>query len=480
MKSVVMIAYCFPPDGSAGVYRPLRFIRHLPAMGWSASVIAADLAPHGWTRYDPALLALVPSETEVIRVRSRDLWQAVQAWRARHIQEKLSSAPIAAAERLRDTHDAPARSLLRETVRTLEAWCYHPDMAKGWISPALKATLGVCSRRKPHVIWATGGPWSSFIVAERASQRTSVPYVLDFRDSWTLTPDPFEARRPAWAKRSDRRTLHRLFERAQAIILRYETEAECYWRMYKTALDVAKIHLIPNGYEGTIDESPVPGGDQFTILYTGTLLYYRYDTLLQAIHWFKKFDPARAKRLRLLFVGDGWEALANDAAAFGLSDIVATAGPTPYADITRMQREAHALLMLEREPTIKGYELLAGAKLFGYLKAGRPIVGVLPSGEAKRILQRVGVSTVADVDSPVEIIGVLRQLLEAWETRTLSSLVPTRIACEAYSAKRQTAALVRALEGMPAAEPFIPESVEIPRSLREEISKGGSMNGRRD
>jgi hypothetical protein len=97
MKSVVMIAYSFPPDGSAGVYRLLRFTRHLPGMGWSANIIAADLALYGWTRYNPALLALVPSETEVIRVRTRDPWQAIQARRAHHIQEKLSSVPVAAA-----------------------------------------------------------------------------------------------------------------------------------------------------------------------------------------------------------------------------------------------------------------------------------------------------------------------------------------------------------------------------------------------
>jgi hypothetical protein len=199
------------------------------------------------------------------------------------------------------------------------------------------------------------------------------------------------------------------------------------------------------------------------------LSYYRYDTLLQALYCFKKFDAARAKRLRLLFVGDGWETLANDAAALGLSDVVVTVGPTPYAEITQMQREAHALLMLERKPTIKGYELLAGAKLFGYLKAGRPIVGVLPSGEAKRILQGVGVSTIADVDSPAEIIGVLRQLLDAWETGMLTSLLPNRDACEAYSAERQTSALVRALEGAPAAEPFVPGMVDIPPSLQREI-----------
>ena len=42
MKSVVMIVHEFPPEGSAGVYRPLRFVRHLPSEGWRPVVIAGD------------------------------------------------------------------------------------------------------------------------------------------------------------------------------------------------------------------------------------------------------------------------------------------------------------------------------------------------------------------------------------------------------------------------------------------------------
>jgi glycosyltransferase involved in cell wall biosynthesis len=475
MKTAILIAYGFPPDGSAGVYRPLRFIRHLPAMGWSASVIAADLAPYGWSRYDPGLLALVPSETEVIRVGSRDLWQAIQERRAHHTQEKLSSGCVETTEQIRATHNAPARSFLREIVRTVEAWCYHPDMARGWISPALEATIRVCSSRKPHVILATGGPWSSFIVAERASQRMGVPYVLDFRDSWTLSEDPFEARRPAWATRLNRRTLHRLFERAHAVIFRYETEAECYWRAYQAALDVAKIHLIPNGYDGMIDEFAAPGGDKCTILYAGTLPPYRYDTLLQALHSFKKSEPTRAQQLRFLFVGDGMEVLAKDAAALGLSDIIETRGVVSYAEVTRLQKCAHALLLLGLKP-VRGYEF-CGSKVFSYLQAGRPIIGVLPWDETKKVLQRVGVSTIADIDSLSGIVVVLRQLLDAWETGMLTSLVPNRAACEVYSAQRQTAALVRALEGTPAVEPFVPGVVEIPPSLQSEIGERGWVSG---
>jgi len=228
-----------------------------------------------------------------------------------------------------------------------------------------------------------------------------------------------------------------------------------------------------------IDDFIVPEGNKCTVLYAGTLSSYRYDTLLQSLHWFKKSNPVRAGQLRFLFVGEGADALANEAAALDLSDIVVTEGPTSYAEVVRLQREAHALLVLGRPPTMKGYELFAGAKLFGYFQAGRPIIGVLPSDETKKILHRVGVSTVANVDSPAEIIAVLQRLLDAWLGGTLSSLVPDRAACTAYSAEQQTAALVRALEGGLAAEPFIPGCVEIPPSLQGEIGNEGWVGNSR-
>ncbi len=474
MRSVIMIAYFFPPEGNAGVYRPLRFVRHLPSMGWNARVISVDTTCY--QRYDPGLLDLIPSATEVVRVRSRDPWEFIQTRRAQRIQKKLTDAPVETGARLPGAQRASTRAFLREVVRRAEAWCYHPDTAMCWIRPAVQATVEMAARKQPDVIWATAGPVSSFVVAQRASQRTGVPYVLDFRDAWTITYNDFEASRPAWATRLDRRALYRLLEGAQTVTFRYHTEAECYWHAYRGALDAARIHIIPNGYEGTIDEFVVPNGAKCTVLYAGTLSSYRYDTLLQALQQLQTSDPARARQLRLLFVGDGMEALADDAALLGLSDIVETTGPTSHAEIARLQQAAHALLVLGRPPTMKGYELFAGAKLFSYLQAGRPIVGVLPPDETQKILQRVGVSTVADGDAPAQIVAVFQQLLDAWSGGTLSALIPNRAACQAYSAEQQTAALVCALEGKPAAEPFVPHSVEIPPSLRGDIGTAAWAN----
>ena len=131
MRSVIMIAYFFPPEGNAGVYRPLRFVRHLPTMGWNASVISVDTTCY--ERYDPGLLSLVPSATEVVRVRGRDPWQSIQTRRAQRIQKKLTCASVETVTRLHGAQQASVRAFLREVVRRAEAWCYHPDMAMCWI-----------------------------------------------------------------------------------------------------------------------------------------------------------------------------------------------------------------------------------------------------------------------------------------------------------------------------------------------------------
>jgi hypothetical protein len=295
--------------------------------------------------------------------------------------------------------------------------------------------------------------------------------VLDFRTSWTLVEDELSVQKPAWAKRRDRKHLGELFKSAQSAVFAYDDEAECFCRVYQGALEPSKIHIIPNGYEGPIDKFATAKGNKLVLLYTGTLSSYRFDTLLQAIYDFKRGHPREAKQLRFLFVGEGVDVLGDKATKLGISEIIETRGPVSQTEVAVLQREAHALLMLERIPTVKGYELLAGAKLFGYLRAGRPIFGVLPQGEAKKILERIHVSTVADVNSPTEIVAVLRRLLDAWSGGLLSSLVPDRTACEVYSAEHQTKALVRALEGVPAATPFVPGSVDVPPSLREDIAK---------
>lgn len=464
-----MIAHDFPPEGNAGVYRPLRFVRNLPKFGWKPIVIS--LAANSYERYDPQLLASVPRETKIIRVANRDPWRSFQHWRAKRIRGYLEGASL---ERIRQVNDAqrrPSRASLREMVRQAEAWFYHPDPEMGWIRPAIKATLQACAEKRPEVIWATAGPVSSFVVAQKCSEFTGIPYVLDFRDAWTITYNDFEDRRPTWAKGYEQRRMYRLLERAQSVVFRFPAEAECFSRAYPGAVQASKVYIIPNGYEGAIDEFVPPKTQKCEILYTGTLSDYRYDTLLQGLWSLKQSTPDLVDHLHLRFVGEGTDALGKDAAQLGLSQIISVQSATTYDEVRKLTKQVHALLILGRPAVKRGHELFAGAKLFGYIKSGMPIVGVLPPDETRNVLLRLGVSTVADVERPSEVATIISRLINAWRQEELISLVPDRRICERYSSDWQIQELRRAFDGSPAAEPFVPGAADVPASLRSEIAE---------
>jgi hypothetical protein len=440
-------------------------------MGWRSTVVTR--AGRKYDRFDPGLMDEVPKETEVVRVGDRDLWQAVQAKRAERFEQKVAGGM--SRSELAAVHQRPGRALIRGLVRRVEAWAYYPDPARRWIAPATSATVKVCREKKPDSLLVTGGPWSSFLVAYQAYRSTGVPYVLDFRDSWTLTcNEDFEILRPGWARRKDRRLLSVLLRDAQAVIFRYEAEAQCYWQAYPGMLTGARIHIIPNGYEGAVDKFEVARGERCTVLYTGTVMPYRYNELIEALAFLQQCFPDEARCLRVVFVGEGADGVGQAAASRGLAHIVESRGPVSSREVGRLQGDAHALLVLGVRP-YQGYEL-CGSKVFGYLKAGRPILGVLPSDESRRVLERVGVTTVADIDSREEIVAVVRQVLAAWSAKRLFTLLPDPDRCAKYEASNQTQALVRALEGRPAVTPFHPGSVEMPNSLKEKIGCDGWLS----
>src|SRR4051812_33756972 len=143
MKSTLMIAHWFPPEGHAAVYRPLRFLRNLPASGWTGRVLAADAQ---FDRYDPGLLRQVPEGTEIVRVAGEDAWQSFQRKRSARLR-RASAGPAAPLSAPASPRIAPPtsgsgqiaailRSRLRSAVRQAESWWYHPDMQRPWIRPA--------------------------------------------------------------------------------------------------------------------------------------------------------------------------------------------------------------------------------------------------------------------------------------------------------------------------------------------------------
>jgi len=468
-KSIIMIAYYFPPEGNAAVYRPLRFLKELVSQGWRATVISCE--PYKYERHDPTLLSQVPPLTPIIRVKGRDPWRAMQSWRELRLASKLASSSVEEVRQVLAGHHASWRTRLREGVRLLEACVYRPDLAMPWIGPTTREAIAACQRNRPDVMWATIGPLSSGVVAYRASIATGIPYVLDFRDPWGLGYYPEERKRPGWAKRIDDQIMSRMFKQAQAVVFLFESVAESYLQTFPGSLDKTKIHIIPNGFEGEVEAFAQVPSERCIVLYAGMLSSYRYDTLLEGLVQLRHKDQRNAARLHLRFVGEGLRELSERVERLGLRDVVEILPPTSSAEVRRLQQEAHALLILGRNPQRTGHELVAGAKLFGYLQAGRPIIGVVPHDETRRILNQVGSVLIADADAPEEVATVFGQLLDAWSNRTLERFVPNRAACQGYSCSRQISNLIAALNGMSPEHVLNVEPSTLPPGWQSEIIK---------
>ena len=163
--------------------------------------------------------------------------------------------------------------------------------------------------------------YQHFSSREQVSQRTGVPYVLDFDDAWTIIPTDFDYRKPPWATRSIRRTMYRLLKGAQAVVFRYDTEAECFWRAYRGALDASKDLHHTERLRISNRGICTPTGKRCTILYAGTLPDYRYDTLLKSLI-VAEGDRSQLGQSNCVFFSSvkEWIALANEAAVLGLSE----------------------------------------------------------------------------------------------------------------------------------------------------------------
>ena len=60
MRTVLIIAYDFPPLRTSGVYRPLKFAKYLPEFGWRPIILT--VSNYGDAQTDASLLRDLPAD----------------------------------------------------------------------------------------------------------------------------------------------------------------------------------------------------------------------------------------------------------------------------------------------------------------------------------------------------------------------------------------------------------------------------------
>lgn len=252
--------------------------------------------------------------------------------------------------------------MLKRLVRGL---AYVPDPRGGWIPFAVREGSRLIHESRPDVLIASSGPASSLIVAALLGRRFGIPWVADLRDLWV---DNHDYPLPEWRRSWDRVLEARVLRSAAGLVTVSEPLASRLTGFGRP------VEIVLNGYD---DEdyatvaAPRNSSDVLRIVYTGTI--YRQQSpapLFEAVRALKE----SSRRIRIAFFGSPADAIMPAAEESGVADLIEIHPAVPRAVALKEQQSADVLLhLLWNDITQPG---VYGAKIFEYLRAGRPVLAV--------------------------------------------------------------------------------------------------------
>lgn len=380
MKRLLMIAFHFPPlEGSSGIQRTLRFVQQLPEFGWHPIVLTAHPVAYEHTSDD--LLADVPSSVPVHRALALDA--------ARHLSVKGRY---------------PGRLAV-------------PDRWMSWRLDGVRRGLQLIRKLRPDALWSTYPIATAHTIGAALQARSGLPWVADFRDPMTQADYPSDVR----TRDAYRAIEQRVMQQAAACVFTTPGALAHYRQHHPDA--AAKLRVIENGYdESSFDGlvvAPPQAAGPLVLLHSGAVYPSERDptSLLDGLGRWRRKRGTGPQDLRIRFrapVHD--EVLTDLASRFGVADLVEIAGPVPYREALTEMMGAGALLVLQAANCNQQIP----AKLYEYLRCGRPVVGLTDvAGDTARVLRDAGVPYTAPLDDTQAIERLFDQLLDEWRTSSL-------------------------------------------------------------
>jgi glycosyltransferase involved in cell wall biosynthesis len=393
-----MLGYFFPPSKAAGTFRTLRFVRDLSQFGWRPRILTVQESAYPAGDLDPHLLHKVPNEVPVHRSAAPPLhrWfkQGLHRLRDALVGHQVDSGgdnhTVAATSAVSADAavDAPTSHVSTRRRTSVSEWIYTllrtPDVDAGWRWSATWRGLWLILRHRPEVLYATGGPWTTFLVARDLSRWTRVPLVIDFRDPWAHNP----AVRPRGGLLESlaRRQEASVVRCARRIVANTDVLKETLIRAYGAAVG-SKCVIINNSFDEADYQTPEPPqADILTLSYVGSLYdAHSPEPFLRALKVMLETYPDKRGRFRVRLVGSGAPRTSQLVLGLGLDDVVEVGAPVPHAEAVKLQRSSQALLLFLTVDS--DHSTFIPSKLFEYVAARRCIFAVTRGGALQRILQ---------------------------------------------------------------------------------------------
>ena len=413
MAKVLMIAYEAPPVGGSGVQRTSKFAKYLPRFDWKPVIFTRD---DNVALKDLSLLGDI-EESLVVRTKAHDYSQ----WPG-----KLS--------------------LVGKAIIKL---FLIPDGSIVWKKRSVKLACETVINEGIDLIYSTSTPYSDHLLGLELKRKfPSIPWVVDFRDEWTMNPytldNPHNFIRRSMEKKMEREVV----ENADAIVINTPIMRKHFIEMYPFIEE--KSYVIPNGFDSEdFPERSVVGEKncKFRMVYTG-LLYGRRkpDSFLEGLSMAIKEGKIDKEKLEVVFIGNYIEKeIQRVIDGFSLRDVVRMLPYMPHEECLQNMVDSDVLLLIEG--TGRGAEAFYTGKLFEYMKAGQFVFGVIPpQGVAADLIKEANIGLVCDYDKAEDIRDGIIEVYNEWVEKGVVPFSPNQEIIDRYERKNLTKELVNIFE----------------------------------
>ena len=382
--------------------------RFLHELGWDQVVVTGGGATTDrWAPEDESLMAEIPSDLEVLRLPAAGEPEGSSRWRGR-----------------------------------AERWLFlRPRWSQWWIDGSTDLAARASGEFDLIYVWMQ--PYDSAFAGAEISRSLGKPWVADLGDPWAL--DEMMVYPSGLHRRRDLARMGAQLGTAAAIVMSTPEAVRRLLAEFPRLAD-RPVVAIPNGFAAEDFDGPAPvrTDGTFRVVHTGYLhtelgLQHRRSLplrrvlrgsvpgldiltrshvhLVEAVNSLLASDPSLRDTLELHFAGVLTEA---DREIASRCSVVKLHGYVTHAESVELMRSANVLFLpMQNLPTGVRATIVPG-KTYEYLASGTTILGAVPEGDARDILEEAGNAVVVRPDDVDGIAEALWGQIDAFRAGTPS------------------------------------------------------------